>query len=162
MSTLAFRSNSQVALFKYELCGQISDGHWENSRPHTHWQDWCRATAIVDPSNPGRDFWTVRDRYNFASKDLLDVVEGRMIGYVRLARAFGLERVKQEDMRWCVGCDGKVEGYSGRKIAPEFIAKVTEALNDTKYIRRNLTKDLKDMGQIIKMYRQQVQAVVNV
>ena len=58
---LAFRNAVQKALFDIELCGQLSDGYWENATPHDHWEVWCDAETVVDPSNVGRGFYAKRD-----------------------------------------------------------------------------------------------------
>lgn len=83
--TLRVRNIAQKILFTQELSGQLSDGHWENSSPRDHWQPWCSAKVVVDPTHPGRDFYARRDTYDFAAKQLLDVVADRMIEAVRLA-----------------------------------------------------------------------------
>jgi hypothetical protein len=88
MATLVLNTNTQAALFKYELAGQISDGHWENTRPTRHWEVWCDAEIKVGP-NAGRDFFALKDNYNFTSKDLLDCVGGRMLVIARLTLKYG-------------------------------------------------------------------------
>ena len=153
MKTLAFRNADQLVLWKYELLGQLSDGHWENSVPHTHWERWHDAEAIVDPDNVGRDFWVQRDRYNFANKDLLDVVAKRMIGYVRIAKSLGAEVLERTELRWSVGCDGELTGYKRDKMGNEDAGMVTRALENPSYTMKDLKRDLKDMGIIIKIRR---------
>jgi len=77
-----FRNEHQVTLYECELKGQISDGYWENSRPYGHWKIMCNAEARVgEPLGP--NFWP-RRRYNFAAKDLIDVVGHRMLFQVKL------------------------------------------------------------------------------
>lgn len=76
---------AQKALMECELQGQISDGHWENSRPHNHWINWCRAKVSVVPENLGINFFSHR-AYDFLSEELLKVLRTRMILYVRLAQ----------------------------------------------------------------------------
>ena len=152
-NTLAFRNADQLAIWKMEITGQLSDGHWENTRPHDHWKVWCRADAICDPANPGRDFWAQKENYNFTSGQLLEVVADRMVGYVRLARALGLERVGKPDLRWCVGCDGKLERYNRDRMGAEDAGIVVRALEHECYTRKDLMRDLRDMKNIIKMRR---------
>jgi len=81
--TLRVRNIAQKVLWEQELSGQISDGHWENSTPNSHWKPWCSAQVVVDPEHVGRDFWAQRESYNFSDKRLLDVVSDRMLEYVR-------------------------------------------------------------------------------
>lgn len=85
MGTLRVRNIAQKVLFEEELSGQISDGQWENSSPREHWKPWCDATVVVDPNNVGRDFYARRESYNFTARDLLAVVQDRMLEYVRVA-----------------------------------------------------------------------------
>lgn len=85
MGTLRVRNLAQKILWEEELTGQLSDGRWENSRPHDHWEPWCDATVVIDPDHVGRDFWVRRDGYCFTERDLLDILADRMLGYVRLA-----------------------------------------------------------------------------
>ena len=82
--TIGFRNTVQVTLYECELKDQISDGHWENATPHGHWRVMCDAVAAVaDDSLPiGPNFQTMR-KYNFASPELLNVVSGRMLFFVR-------------------------------------------------------------------------------
>lgn len=41
VTTLYLENASQAAIFAFEIRGQISDGHWENSRPMNHWKWVC-------------------------------------------------------------------------------------------------------------------------
>lgn len=81
--TLAVRNEPQKILFDEELSGQISDGMWENTVPHNHWEVWCDAEVIVDPRNVGRDFYAVRDNYNFVNRELISIVGDRMLQAVQ-------------------------------------------------------------------------------
>lgn len=87
MDVLVVRNEAQRILFEEELSGQISDGHWENSRPYDHWGPWTSAVVIVSPDGEtvGRTFWAQKTAYNFTDRDLLDVVGDRMIEYVQEA-----------------------------------------------------------------------------
>lgn len=100
--TLAFRNEVQMALFDIELCGQISDGHWENANPREHWVVWCDASTVVDPTNVGRSFYAARDYYGFSSPVLLNAVEGRMLAYARMTLALGIERAKLFSQVACI------------------------------------------------------------
>jgi len=85
--TIYFRNNIQKALFECELKGQISDGNWENSRPMNHWEGPCRAAIEVDPTNPRVDGVYLRRLYDFANKELLDIVGQRMVNICNLTEA---------------------------------------------------------------------------
>lgn len=80
----------QAVLFSQEISGQLSDGHWENTRPIDHWEVWCEASRVgnllIDSTNPGRtQSWVRKDNYALTNKDLLECVGGRMIAYVKIA-----------------------------------------------------------------------------
>ena len=101
MKTLAFRTKSQVILWKHEILGQLSDGHWENFRVRRygrqHWQFWTDedVQTIERPEGPvGRDFHADYDGYNLTSKDLLEAVGKRMVVLVRLGLTFGEENAR--------------------------------------------------------------------
>jgi hypothetical protein len=82
--TVGFMNQAQVALYEAEIKGQISDGNWENSNPHNHWEIPCKAKAFVAtcPEELGTNWIPVR-YYDFANAELLEVVANRMIGYVK-------------------------------------------------------------------------------
>lgn len=93
MGTITFRTATQAAIFKCELIGQFSDGHWEHLRGD-HWKPWCKAEVKVGPI-VGRDFLAIKDNYNVASKDLLEAVGQRMKGYASVARVLGLDACEE-------------------------------------------------------------------
>lgn len=78
---LTVRNNAQKLLFERELLGQISDGLWENSSPHNHWEVFDDVTVVVG-KDVGVNF-TVKRSYNFADSELLEVVGDRMLEIVR-------------------------------------------------------------------------------
>lgn len=79
------KNKEQVILFEAELKGQISDGFWENSSPHDHWEIPCSAEVLV--GEPHLTFWPSRG-YKFHNKDLFEIVGDRMIEYVKIYKAF--------------------------------------------------------------------------
>jgi hypothetical protein len=105
MTTLFLRNVEQVALFEFELAGQLSDGHWENSSPHDHWKAWasCKVAVAPEGTKPGRNFWTKRDKYGLTSSKLLSVVGGRMLSQVRLTQGLGIDVARELEGR--LGCD---------------------------------------------------------
>lgn len=162
MSTIAFHNQAQAILFEYELKGQISDGHWENS-PGNHWQEPCRAKVIVDKMNPGKDFHS-RRAYNFTDKELLDVVGKRMRSYVIIGELFGEEVLK--DLHNRVECDsGLVERPTcqpGNKYWDEQralcdkhdLVTINKAIqSELIYPRSQMVGDLEDMKVIFKTQR---------
>ncbi len=174
MKTLAFRTKSQVILWKHEILGQLSDGHWENfrsNRHEPHYRAWQRDVQVVDrPEGPvGRDFYVDYDGYNLTNADLLDVVGQRMIVLVRLGLTFGEDAV--ELLEHCFDLDGGWEGlpkYEGqywddlRTQINGFLAQLGMTLEDVRragvedgfatepYDRKRLLADLREMKKIIK------------
>jgi hypothetical protein len=120
MSTITFRTEVQACLFEREVCGQISDGHWENFDPSGadesdydedddaawdspyklgHWKPWCTAAVTssqLTMREPGRDF-DAYDGYDLRDGDLLEIVGERMVAYARLCKAFGRGEVARLD-----------------------------------------------------------------
>jgi hypothetical protein len=80
---LYVRNLAQKILFDKELCGQISDGFWENASPREHWIPWCNATVVVRPEFLGRNFRAHKDNYRINSAELLDIVGDRMLEEVQ-------------------------------------------------------------------------------
>jgi hypothetical protein len=164
-NVLRLRTQDQVTIFKDELSGQISDGHWENSKPHDHWMVWCGAEVIVDSNLQGRNFDAKRVNYNLLSKELLSVVGERIIVLVKMGRAFGAEnaRILSDFLFTFQGSDTRYENYvyTGPKAyiyekkghfnnvrstieryTPEQIKAAAEA--DT-YTRKDMLADLREI-----------------
>ena len=108
---------AQAALLKHELLGQMSDGHWENSRGHgDDWRKWSRADVVVDSDNVGINFYQSRN-YDFLSEDLLKTVRTRMILYVRLSERFSYKDTELlENLFNTISADR----FCPAKEAPEF------------------------------------------
>jgi hypothetical protein len=89
MNTIKLATKDQVVLMVCELQGQISDGYWENARPHNHYKGVSGAEVEVANTidEVGLNFFTQR-KYNFAAPMLLECVGDRMIKYVKFARKF--------------------------------------------------------------------------
>jgi len=166
-----FRNERQVTLYECELKGQISDGHWESARPYDHWKIMCRAEAKVgEPLGP--NFWP-RCRYNFAAKDLVDVVGQRMLFQVKLKILYpSLSYQTVRDLDILVDCEtgeSRVEWLMERAASDQYWKeRITEAKQNlgvttdeelidavagvvefTGYTLAELKKDLKDMSRIV-------------
>lgn len=162
ISKIAFRNVAQAALFECELKGQISDGAWENAS-NNPWQDWCSAEVVVDAENVGVEGYSSKNNYDFARRDLIDVVGVRMRSYVKMAIA-GVplsEIVKLVD-GFC-GLDGVFRGmpthegdYWDQRRA--WLARwnqewVREILDSNDYDEKALLEDLRDMKKIVRISR---------
>lgn len=164
--TITFRNDAQAVLWEHEITGQLSDGHWENSRPHDHWMCWCDAEVKVSSESTqlGRDFTARREKYNLASSELLEIVGKRMINYVRLSKHFGPTNVSL--LTSTLDIDGNFRGaptYKG-----EHYDKIREELKsfDLEEVRRviedeslfswiDLIRELNDMKRIMRTIKPQ-------
>jgi hypothetical protein len=168
-NTLYVRNIEQAACM-FELDGQLSDGHWENSRPYDHWRVWCNSKVVVaEQGSPvGRTFSALKDNYNLNASSLLDCVGQRMLGIIRIARVFGLDLAsKLEHSIDCSGefdyddvvkmeslaKDGAPKKYWKDKL--EFygtldVPGIKNALKNESYTRKNMIKDLKDLKTIFQ------------
>ncbi len=89
MKKLVVGNIEQKVILFGEMEGQISDGMWENSRPNDHWEVWMLKWDEIEVGpEPGRNFDAHKCNYNFADRELLDVVGPRLLNLVRLARLF--------------------------------------------------------------------------
>lgn len=168
---LNVRNLAQKVMFDEEFSGQISDGHWENSRPYEHWQIWCKAEVVVAPTNVGRNFYAAKDNYNLASRELLDIVGGRMLTAVNLALELGQEALQiaqragslpddmYDFMRWNKIAEtrtdssgdyakSKVEAWKQAGITLEVVERIQTS---PKYTMKQMMKDIRDLKQIMKM-----------
>jgi len=98
--TMTLPSVSAVALWHGEVSGQISDGMWENSRPHDHYKFWCHLDVVLGekPSfTRVSGYWPAKRSYALTRLYQLKwddprhgtgyVLRDRMIALGRLAKA---------------------------------------------------------------------------
>ena len=157
-NTLTFRTEEQVAIFKHEMCGQISDGMWENSRPHDHYKIWGNCD-VVSGENVGRDFYAEKDNYNLNGKELLDIVGLRTILYVKITKLYGEENVGL--LGYLFNDDGNFKGlptYEGKyydeireKLNECNLDEIRDRVANTVYTMKNLRADLKEMKAAMKV-----------
>lgn len=77
---IEFSSPAELALWKEELLGQISDGAYENT-PDSNWEYWADLPARVGEQTRVVNSEIAND-FPFA-EDLLDVVGDRMLEIIR-------------------------------------------------------------------------------
>ena len=82
-SVIQFENATQVALYKGQLIGQMSDGAWENSGPRDHWRPMAEADVRV--GKPGMNF-SPRRTYGFAN--LIQYVGDEMLALARATKAY--------------------------------------------------------------------------
>ena len=160
-STIRVHNLAQQTLLVCELQGQMSDGFWENSSPHDHWEKPACADVVVDPENVGMDFYPRRS-YNFANKDLLDVVGDRMIGFVKAKIAFphlDMENHWDWELSDFDPKQTAFNEYWTKKNARQVelfgmpLVDAIEKINAVEYTRTQLIKDLKALGKIFSTAR---------
>lgn len=162
MGTIYFRTVEQAILWENEICGQLSDGKWENTRPYNHWKPWCNAKVEISV-RAGRDFWAQKTSYRLDDPLLLEIVGERMKAYVKLGRAFGRENVK--DTHYFVDLDGKFRGlpdFKGEhydkireRLSALDLEKVKAVLDADSYTDRDLRDDLHEMKMAMKTFRKE-------
>lgn len=167
---ILFENAVQVALYKCEISGQISDGHWENASPHNHWETMTSAWVGVERVGKSDPKWDrpagvynfrPKRRYNFAAPDLLRVVGQRMLHYARLANAgVSVDLIEQIDTV-LFDLDGTIrteiredlnDDYWNRKrleISLFDAEGVRAIIEDESYTMSDLRSDLRSMSQIV-------------
>ena len=159
-NTLTVSSFAQAAIFEHELKGQISDGMWENSSGGSYRQ-WCSAKVVVG-ENPGRNFYVSKDRFNFASKDLVDCVGERMILQARIAILYGMDKVHDYEYLFGSGIDKacSLPKYEGKyyddlrsRLAPIDLGAIHTAVTSHWYGKKELMADLKALKVAARNFR---------
>lgn len=161
---ITFATKTQAAIWQHELTGQISDGMWENTR-NTSWKEWCSAEVEVGEDIGREGFYPQKDNFNFANKQLVEIIGDRMIAYARLSKHFDdADLVYQLQSVFC-GLGGEfrmdiisdIVRYKGqywdnlRKVAAEVgYEKAKAALEDESYGMKELMADLKDIKKTIR------------
>lgn len=51
--TIHFENASAMVIYEWEMSGQISDGKYENSRPHDHWRWVCEVSNMLVDGTTG-------------------------------------------------------------------------------------------------------------
>jgi hypothetical protein len=163
MATLTFRNLAQKILWESEIVGQLSDGHWENSRPHDHWKAWSNAKVEIG-EKVGRDFSVKREQYALRSKFLLDIVGKRMLTQVRLGLKYGAD--KMDLFASAFDIDGNFRGIPGPECTGKYwdelrakmatmdaeLEEIKTVAADETYSRKDMLRDLKDMQAIMRTY----------
>jgi len=160
-----------AAVWKHEVCGQISDGNWENSAPHNHWQFWCALETNVGdtPSvTDNKEFACRRNTYDVVRLMNIDdhMLMPRMLAYGKLALATGsidwahkygfaaelLMEFSPEQRKQGIASMRADESNSEyvkealKLIDDEFIDK----FNATRYTERDLRRDLQVIKKLLR------------
>lgn len=161
---ITFATKTQAAIWQHELTGQISDGMWENTS-NTSWEMWCKADVEVGKEIGREGFYPRKDNFNFASRQLVEIVGDRMIAYARLSKHFDDPKLVYQLQSIFCGFGGEfrmniisnIVRYKGqywdnlRKVAAEVgYEKVKTALEDESYGMKELMNDLKAIKKTIR------------
>lgn len=133
---LTLATPEQVAIFMYEVQGQLSDGMWENASPRDHWIDWSRAEVRVG-SPVGVNFYPRRNSYGLSR--LLEYV-GDRIEYIGRAAKAGMP----------LGIPKYFQEYKQDSLTEEEINKIDSAA----YSQKDARKDLNAIAKAMKTYLQ--------
>lgn len=171
---IVFATLNQALAFKVEMSGQLSDGNWENSRPHDHWKNMCDAEIgfSADPNQQGCYGFSPMRKYNFADKELIEVVGERCRNtvvlynmypklktdnhwdYSFLTESASVEQVKSElsniEKYWREKHKRafKAIGMTAKQAPAIFEAMIAQA-----YTLKDLRKELKEMSKIVNTSR---------
>jgi len=177
---IVFATPEQEILWDAELSGQVSDGKWENSRPHDHYKDMTAASTTHSP-NPedwGTQGFRPRKSYNFNDKELKDIVGERMLASVKMMLAFpDIDYKVRQAAEYIMN-----PRYKDRILNPDdaeagywrnLFTEIQDALNiedevaydavlakieAVPYSEKDMTRDLKQMSKIIRAsYRGETQ-----
>ncbi len=163
---ITFKTRDQAVIFAFEMLGQISDGYWENSSPHNHYQRFD-GVEVKTGEDVGTQQLHLSRHYNFNNKELKDIVGDRMKDQVKTARFLGdklnakdldlvssylmesWESVKrnQNDKYWKEKLDDLYHILSVNSI--EALEKIREDIKAVDYSDKDLSRDLKEIGYVV-------------
>jgi len=180
----------QKIIFLCEMQGQISDGFWENATPYNHYKQWCSikwdevVVDIVRCSDCAYLHPCLRDEgissndeacdefapalpygksnYNFANRDLLEVVGERLLFKLNLYKKYG--KVVEAALRSHAIPDSLADFNSWKRSTDTYFIKrlgmleaagVTEEMlkevtENPEYTMKDLRKDCNGLKQALK------------
>ncbi|MFA5025699.1 MAG: hypothetical protein WC503_04290 [Candidatus Shapirobacteria bacterium] len=170
-SLIKVENTEQKIILLCEMLGQISDGMWENARPYDHYRPWMKLkeeNTVIDPQDIGVDdsFRFAKRNYNFANKQLLDIVGGRIILKINLYLKHGqkiLDLLAKD--HWLIpdsldswkDMEFSTNSYwveKTKKLAEVGITKemIKDVVDNPVYTRKNLNKDCKSLKKVFKTF----------
>lgn len=147
---------SAAALWTFELKGQLSDGYWENSRPHDHWRFWSKLTPVVSEELGYRSNETPeRNNYNFLA--LKKCIQDRMLKIGRMAQVAPL--TDAEALRAAEYMPLTLSLFKAAQAQNDWVADylkkvplhLAEAYYQTDYTSRQLDNDLRACSEACKL-----------
>lgn len=160
---IKFNEPQLYALWRYEISGQISDGHWENAEPLDHWKFWCSLIPSYDSSLPESQVIIYPDRHRVAKNayaivDLSELLSDRMLRLGRLAKSLPNVLSNSSFVQNVL--------YNSNNQAPNTLAEFLTKFNakedvafslvqavsyyTAEYTRKDLRKDLRKISRLMK------------
>jgi hypothetical protein len=164
---MTFTSPTAVALWTYEISGQISDGMWENASPHNHYMFWCRLDVSVGDANALiSDDWCIKKNYALtrlhqSKHNDSYILRDRMLACGRMAKA-GADPTDHELLSACEYMPETLEQFRTMKSqnswGHDFIAKYMEKVTDelaekfysSQYTLKEMNADLKLIMNVMR------------
>lgn len=167
--TMTLPSRTAVALWVEEISGQISDGTWENSRPHNHYQFWCRLDVTVGPAKLVRNEYHYPNKRNYALTRLHQlkwddgtyILRDRMMATARLALA-GVDPTDRQTLSAAKYMPATFAAFRANQATGDwehnFIAEAMARVSDevaekfyaTTYTLKDMNADLKLIMSVMK------------
>lgn len=165
------------ALWDAEVTGQLSDGTWENARPHDHWKFWCDLESEEVGSvhecdvvlNPERRYAVRKNAYDIIG--LMDckfdgsdeyILRGRMLKHGRLA----LAGAPVESIRAAEHMPDTYEEWRRAKDSNEwkfdFIAHYMEGVTDEvarRFYDGSVTYEVDDLKRDLNLIKKEMRLV---
>ena len=161
--TIAFASDVQATLWDACITGQLSDGYWENSRPHDHWHFWCGLQLVTGSPGVVAAPYERCLKNNYNLKAIKEFVLDDLLKTGRMAIA------ANSVLTYELGCAARympptLEEFLTKKEKGgfawqyEYVAKYMESVSvdlarayyAAKYTVRDLNKDLTAIKEVMK------------
>jgi hypothetical protein len=163
-NSIYFPTASAVALWNWEITGQISDGMWENTMPYDHWKPWCDMEAHLGNPRYKTNQRVVKDGYALGS--LKTYVGDRMLVYGQFGKAVGDDILKMGNEVRTVIEEFPAEVFNLEEFKTKMInnkewrnkeyywkgleQKHVDAFYNTVYTEKDLNNDLKNIKTAMK------------
>lgn len=163
--TMTLSTAAAATLFEHEIKGQMSDGMWENSQPHDHWEFWCDLDVEVGEEDHVQETVSLQEckkaGYNLTSKELLSAIGDRMVAMGRMATAFH-RMLTREEARASEYMPATLEAFRASRAsggwAYSFVKDYMDAIDDAgaelfylqTYTECHLRRDLGHIKAAIK------------
>ena len=159
---------SAIAIWNWEITGQLSDGAWENSKPDNHWRFWADLFTKLGRPEVQSNKNPMKIGYNLSG--LIQYVGDRMVDYGRFGKAVeeNIEKLGSE-VRSTVEefpeegpfnlrefKENMIKNKSWRKDSyywKGLTQKMVDAYYDVSYTEKDLRKDLSEIKKAMKSIR---------